>query len=92
MGLLFVALSGLLITVASLIVQHKFYEAELLHGMWNPPRSGIDPGSLALPGRLLSTGPPEKLYKRLFMVNDCLLDLLKNKTKTENKVNRMGYL
>ena len=63
-------------------MQHEFYGAELLHGMWNPLRSGMDPESLALPGRLLTTVPPMKPYKRLFMVNDCLLDLkIKQKQK-----------
>ena len=33
---------------------------ELLHGMWDLPRSGIKPVSPALAHRFLSTGPPGK--------------------------------
>ena len=34
--------------------------AELPHGMWDLPGSGIEPVSPALPGGFLTTGPPEK--------------------------------
>ena len=34
--------------------------AQLPHGMWDPPRPGIKPVSLASQGRFLMTGPPEK--------------------------------
>ena len=34
--------------------------ASLTHGVWNLPGPGIEPGSLALQGRCLTTGPPEK--------------------------------
>ena len=35
-------------------------QVQLLHGMWNPPRPGIEPASLALQGGYLTTGPPGK--------------------------------
>ena len=34
--------------------------AQLLRGMWGPPRPGIEPVSLALAGRFLTTVPPGK--------------------------------
>ena len=35
--------------------------AKLFLGMWNVSRSGIEPGSPALMGRFLTTGPPGKI-------------------------------
>ena len=34
--------------------------AQLLHGMWDPPRPGLEPMSPALAGRLSTTVPPGK--------------------------------
>ena len=34
--------------------------AELLRGMWDPPRPGLEPASPALAGRLPNTAPPGK--------------------------------
>ena len=34
--------------------------AQLLHGMWDPPRPGPEPVSSALAGRLSTTAPPGK--------------------------------
>ena len=39
---------------------------ELLHGMWNLPRSGTEPMSPALAGRFLTTGPPGKSKREIF--------------------------
>ena len=36
--------------------------AQMLHGLWNLPRPGINPMSPALAGRFLSTGSPEKSF------------------------------
>ena len=40
--------------------------AQLFRSMWNPPRPGIEPGSPALAGRLLSTAPPGKFLTTCF--------------------------
>ena len=57
---------GLLIAVASLAAEAGLSgcgtQASLLRGMWNLPRPGIKPVSLALPGRFLTTGPPGKSF------------------------------
>ena len=34
--------------------------AQLLRGMWDPPRPGLEPVSPALAGRLSTTAPPGK--------------------------------
>ena len=61
-GLLFLAVLGLLIMVASLVVSTSSAcvgsvvaaRALLLLAMWNLPRPGIKPASLALEGRFLT--------------------------------------
>ena len=35
-------------------------QAQLLHGMWDPPRTGIEPTSPALAGRFFTAEPPGK--------------------------------
>ena len=49
---------------ASVAAAHRFRgcsaQARLPCGMWNLPRSGIEPMSLALGGGFLTTGPPGK--------------------------------
>ena len=53
---------GLWVHKASVASAHRLSScgapAQLLHGIWNLPRSGIEPASPALAGRLLSTLPP----------------------------------
>ena len=68
-GPLFIAVHGPLTIVASLVAEHKLQtrrlsncglRAQLLHGMWDLPRSGLEPVSPALAGRLSTTAPPGK--------------------------------
>ena len=63
------AMQGLLIAVASLVVEHGLWahglssctlQAWLTFGKWDIPRSGIKPMSAALAGRFLTTAPPGK--------------------------------
>ena len=67
--LLFIVVLGLLTAVATLAGEPQLWgasfsnastEALLPHSMWNLPRPGIEPTSLALAGRFLTTGPPGK--------------------------------
>ena len=58
---------GLLIMVASLIVEHRLSNSGtgslLLRGMWDLPGPGTEPVSPELAGRFLSTVPPgESLF------------------------------
>ena len=39
-------------------------QSQLLRGMWNLPRPGIEPMPPALAGRFFTTEPPGKLYYR----------------------------
>ena len=61
----------LLMTVASLIVEHRLSNhgtgSLLLRAMWDLPRSGMKPISPALAGRLFTTEPPGKCLPCFFL-------------------------
>ena len=68
-GPLFIAVRGPLTVAASLVAEHKLQtrrlsscgsRAQLLRGMWDLPRPGLEPMSPALPGRFSTTAPPGK--------------------------------
>ena len=68
-GPLFIAVRGPLTVAASLVAEHRLQtrrlsscgsRAQLLRGMWDPPRPGLEPVSPALAGRLSTTVPPGK--------------------------------
>ena len=68
-GPLLIAVHGLLTIVASLVAEHRLQthrlsscgsRAQLLRGMWDPPRPGPEPMSPALAGSLSTTVPPGK--------------------------------
>ena len=68
-GPLFIAVRGPLTVAASPAAEHRLQtrrlsscgsRAELLHGMWDLPRPGLEPASPALAGRLSTTAPPGK--------------------------------
>ena len=68
-GPLFIVVRGLLTIAASLVAEHRLQmrrlsscgsQAQLLHGMWDPPRPGLEPVSPALAGRLSTTASPGK--------------------------------
>ena len=74
-GPLFIAVRGPLTIMASLVVEHKLQmrrlsscgsRAQLLHGMWDLPRPGLEPVSPALAGGLSTTAPPGKPQELLF--------------------------
>ena len=74
-GPLFIAVRGPLTIAASLVVEHRLQRrrlsscgsrAQLLHGMWDLPRPGLEPMSPALAGRLPTTVPPGKPRKISF--------------------------
>ena len=77
-GPLFIAVCGPLTVAASLVVEHRLQmrrlsscgsRAQLLRGMWDPPRPGLKPVSPALAGRFLTTVPPGKPLMLLLMLN-----------------------
>ena len=68
-GPLFITVRRPLTIAASLVVEHRLQtrrlsscgsRAQLLRGMWELPRPGLEPVSPALAGRLLTTAPPGK--------------------------------
>ena len=68
-GPLFIAVRGPLIIAASLVVEHRLQTrrlsncgswAQLLCGMWDLPRPGLEPVSPASAGRFSTTVPPGK--------------------------------
>ena len=68
-GPLFIRVCGPLTIVASLVAEHRLQtrrlsncgsRTQLLRGMWDIPRPGLEPVSPALAGRFSTTAPPEK--------------------------------
>ena len=68
-GPLFIAVRGPLTITASVVVENSLQThrltscgswAQLLRGMWDPPRPGLEPVSPALAGRFSTTAPPGK--------------------------------
>ena len=63
--------------------------AQLLHGMWDLPRLGIEPEALALQGGVFTPKPPGKPREFVWVAALCLLDpaqhlALKRGTKEGN--------
>ena len=68
-GPLFIAVRGPLTIAASLVAEHRLQthrlsscgsRVQLLHGMWDLPRPGLEPVSPALAGRFSTTAPQGK--------------------------------
>ena len=68
-GPFFIAVRGPLTIVASLVAEHRLQtrrlsncgsRAQLLRGMWDLPRPGLEPVPPAFAGRFLATAPPGK--------------------------------
>ena len=68
-GPLFIVVHGPLTIMASLVAEHRLQthrlsncgsRAQLLHGMWDLPRPGLEPVSPALAGGFSTTAPPGK--------------------------------
>ena len=73
-GPLFIAVRGPLTTAASLVAEHRLQtrrlsscgsRAQLLRGMWNLPRPGLEPVSPALAGGFSTAAPPGKPNKNI---------------------------
>ena len=79
-GPLFIAVRGPLTIVASLVAEHRLQtrrlsscgtRAQLLRGMWDLPRPGLEPVSPALAGRFSTTAPPGKPPNQEFLTAFC---------------------
>ena len=74
-GPLFIVVRGPLTIAASLVAEHRLQtrrlgncgsRVQLLRGMWDLPRPGLEPVSPALAGRFSTTAPPGKPYVSIF--------------------------
>ena len=83
-GPLFIAVRGPLIIAASLVAEHRLQTrrlsscgswAQLLRGMWDLPKPGLEPVSPALAGGFLTTAPPGKALKCNFLITEWILPL-----------------
>ena len=86
-GPLFVAMRGPLTVAASLFAEHRLQmrrlsscgsRAQLLRGMWDPPRPGLEPVSPALAGRFSTTVPPGKPQRRCSLKPTLTLVIFEN--------------
>ena len=75
-GPLFIVVRGPLIIAASLVAEHRLQtrrlsncgsRAQLLRGMWDLPRPGLEPMSPAVAGRFSTTAPPGKPMGLVFV-------------------------
>ena len=75
LGPLFIAVHRPLTIAASLVAEHRLQtrrlsncgsRAQLLRGMWDLPRPGLEPVFPALAGRLSTTAPPGKPQQKNF--------------------------
>ena len=75
-GPLLIVVRGLITIAASLVAEHRLQtrrlsncgpRAQLLRGMWDPPRPGPKPVSPALAGRLPPAAPPGKPRQYILM-------------------------
>ena len=80
-GPLFIVVRRPLTIAASPILEHRLQtrrlsncgsRAQLLRGMWDPPRPGLEPMSPALAGRLSTTAPPGKPLVWIFYGLNCV--------------------
>ena len=75
-GPLFIVVRGPLTIAASPVAEHRLQmsrlsscgaRAQLLHGMWDLPRPGLEPVSPALAGGFSTTAPPGKPNMGIFL-------------------------
>ena len=81
-GPLFITVCGPLTIAASLVAEHRLQtrrlsncgsRAQLLHGMWDLLRPGLEPVSPALAGRFSTAAPPGKPPAILFLISKNLV-------------------
>ena len=80
-GPLFIVVRGPLIIAASLVVEHRLQTrrlsscgswAQLLCGMWDLPKPGLEPVSPALAGRFSTTAPPGNPMTQVLILGQLL--------------------
>ena len=90
-GPLFIAVRGPLTITASLVVEHELQtrrlsscgsRAQLLRGMWDLPRPGLEPVSPALAGGFSTTAPPGKPPSSYKDTDPIILKILMTSSKS----------
>ena len=80
-GPLLIAVRGPLTVTASPVAEHRLQtrrlsscgsQAQLLRGMWDLPRPGLEPVSPALSGRFSTTTPPGKPQLSILYIVVCI--------------------
>ena len=95
-GPLFIAVRGPLTVAASLVAEHRLQtrrlsncgsRAQLLLGIWDPPRPGRKPVSPALAGRFSTTVPPGKSLFCFLNLRDqrCVQGVCMKRTKAHSQ-------
>ena len=83
-GPLFIAVRRPLTIAAPPVAEHRLQtrrlsncgsRAQLLRGVWDPPRPGLEPVSPALAGRLSTTAPPGKPMMVYLNVNTSVINI-----------------
>ena len=97
-GPLFIAVRGPLTIAASLVAEHRLQtrrlsscgaRAQLLRGMWDLPRPGLEPVSPESARRFSTTAPPGKPDKSVFIALLALMNV-SVLTKPHNRLHFIG--
>ena len=100
-GPLFIAVRGPLIIAASLVAEHRLQTcrlsacgswAQLLRGMWDLPRPGLEPVSPALAGRVSTTAPPGKPSMLMFYCLDLVWENEKQVEQIKTRLKSTYFL
>ena len=100
-GPLFIAVRGPLAIAASLVAEHRLQtrrlsscgsRAQLLRGMWDPPRARLEPESPALAGGFSTTAPPGKPSLWVFDKQPHVPHTLPGLSKWSTFGNRSGHI
>ena len=101
-GPLFIVVRGPLTITASLVTEHRLQtrrlsncgsRAQLLRGMWDLPRPGLEPMSPALAGGFSTTAPPGKPeYLYLVRKKTGIFHSIVEGIEIENKKNKIRHL
>ena len=100
-GPLFITVRGPPTIAASLVAEHRLQtrrlsncgsRAQLLHGMWDPPRPGLEPMSPALAGRFSTTAPQGSPLVTLFLIKEARIYNGENTASSMSGAGKTGQL
>ena len=100
-GPLFITVRGPPTIAASLVAEHRLQtrrlsncgsRAQLLHGMWDPPRPGLEPMSPALAGSFSTTAPQGSPLVTLFLIKEARIYNGENTASSMSGAGKTGQL